>query len=215
MKKKPILKNLTHLKEILIPPTTLPVMTPQTLGISSTFSTYVVVLWVFVLLFSHILSCFLKWKLWDQQTSHGNNIKPLFISFCLNSSETGSEAHYSTIDEPKFIIFQSHLLQLFKSCPKCSFKTKANLYRPNSGTMVAVQQICKRKGCFYIWEWRSQPMVGDVSAGNILMSASILTSGCNIQKFMRALMSINIATFSYSTYFNHQKWYVYKWGLHK
>jgi len=111
------------------------------------------------------------------------------------------------MDEKKYLIFHSCLLQLFKSCPQCAGPSKQHITRPFGGMLIQVIQTCSIRSCSYVRRWRSQPMVGNVAAGNILLSAAILVSGVNIRKFINALAFINVAMITYSTFFIHQRRY--------
>ena len=131
------------------------------------------------------------------------------IYFLLYSSDTPLKVkQHDVLDEPKYIIFKSCLLELFERCPTCSTTCKASLSRPMGGTLIVVKQVCRQSKCGFTRTWRSQPMIGNVSAGNLLLSGAILTSGCTPKKFLRALSSFNVANISYSTFFNHQSWWV-------
>ncbi|XP_071787230.1 uncharacterized protein [Asterias amurensis] len=121
-----------------------------------------------------------------------------------NPSSDGQEIRYDVLEDSKYIVFGSSLLQLFQKCHKCDTVAKVKITRPNSGTLIEVQQICRKRGCCQIKKWRSQPYIGNIAAGNLL-SAAVLTSGCSPKKFLRALTSLNIATISYASFFNHQK----------
>ena len=128
----------------------------------------------------------------------------LFILFCFYSSDDSSK-DVSVLEERKYLIFHRNLMQLFHTCPLCCGPSKSKLKRPLGGMMVEVSQSCRSKDCGYQRRWRSQPVIGSVAAGNILMSSAILMSGVSIQKFLNALVSMNIATCSYSTFFIHQQ----------
>ena len=128
----------------------------------------------------------------------------MFTLFCFYSSDNEPK-EVSVLEEKKYLIFHSNLLQLFQTCPLCSGPSKKTLKRPLGGMMVEVSQSCRSKDCGYQRCWRSQPVIGSVAAGNILMSSAILMSGVSIQKFLNALVSMNIATCSYSTFFIHQQ----------
>ena len=52
--------------------------------------------------------------------------------------------------------------------------------KQNVGSMVRIQQNC---ACGYHRIWDSQPMIGALPAGNLLMSAAILFSG-NFRKYI-------------------------------
>ena len=58
--------------------------------------------------------------------------------------------------------------------------------------------------CFYTFKWDSQPVIKDIPAGNILLSAAILFSGSLPAKVSQVLRIYGCASISYRTYFRHQ-----------
>ena len=87
--------------------------------------------------------------------------------------------------ERKFIVFESLLIQLFTICVACH-KTGANaVISAIIGTMVVVEQSCKT--CGNKWRWASQPYIGGMAAGNLLLSASILFAGAVPRKTLKVL----------------------------
>lgn len=57
--------------------------------------------------------------------------------------------------------------------------------------------------------WDSQPSVGDIPIGNIVMSSSILCGGRSPAKVLRILKHTNVPTIGYSTFMSHQKKYLH------
>jgi len=96
----------------------------------------------------------------------------------------------NTLEAKKYLVFRQNLLQLFKTYPKCAGPSRKKLTRPHGGIMIQVFQTCKIRSCGFTRKWLSQPMVGNVPAGNFLISAAMLMSGVYIQKFINALTSI-------------------------
>ena len=74
----------------------------------------------------------------------------------------------------KFIVFEDCLMVLFKKCQNCGDETTTTTTRV-IGTFLNVIQHCSK--CFFMYKWDSQPVIKDIPAGNILLSASILFSG--------------------------------------
>ena len=86
------------------------------------------------------------------------------------------------------------------------------------GTMVVVKQDCPR--CQYCRRWSSQPLIGNIPAGNILLSGAILFCGLSYIKVLRALQSINIAAIHDRTFQEHATLYLqptiwHGWSLHQ
>lgn len=57
-------------------------------------------------------------------------------------------------------------------------------------------------------EWQSQPMFRHIPAGNVLLTAAILFSGCPVAAFLRALASVNVQAVGERTFYYHQKAYL-------
>jgi solute carrier family 8 (sodium/calcium exchanger) len=89
------------------------------------------------------------------------------------------------------------LIELFNSCQVCGHKTEAEVSQVQ-GSYVAVSQICD---CGHKRRWDSQPKVHGVPAGNIQLSAGILS----LTKFLPVFNFINIMCVTVNTYFHHQK----------
>ncbi|XP_065892097.1 THAP domain-containing protein 10-like [Dysidea avara] len=111
----------------------------------------------------------------------------------------------STLDELKYIVFRSSLLELFTHCPSCHSLCPGITTKPQ-GTFVTVKQACSH--CGYQRSWSSQPHIKDTPAGNIMLSAAILYSGGTAGKFFRALSHMNVACITDRTYYTHQKKYL-------
>lgn len=88
-----------------------------------------------------------------------------------------------------------------------------------SGFRRAEDQIIKRKmkqlkvkvtwySCHNIWEWYSQPKIGNLNAGNFLLSMSILYGGASPTKVLRVLNHINLKAISNRTFLEHQTDYL-------
>ncbi|KAJ8389966.1 hypothetical protein AAFF_G00112510 [Aldrovandia affinis] len=74
-----------------------------------------------------------------------------------------------SVKDKKYIVFGSQLLVTV-----CGAETPSTVTRV-SGTAVYVTQ--PRESCGHVREWASQPKIGRVAAGNVLLSAAILASG--------------------------------------
>ncbi|XP_031561344.1 uncharacterized protein LOC116297282, partial [Actinia tenebrosa] len=105
--------------------------------------------------------------------------------------------------QPKAIVFLSHLLMLFQICHLCK-SPNPSVSTIQSGTMVTVETKCK--SCEKTNVWSSQPLlIGKFPAGNILLSFAILTAGASVKKVLQVLRHINILIYNESTYYYHQK----------
>ena len=71
------------------------------------------------------------------------------------------------------MVFESNLLSLFASCPRCNLSTEPTVY--TIGTFVGVLQECSV--CNYKQRWSSQPISNGMPLGNLLLSAAMLFAG--------------------------------------
>ena len=92
--------------------------------------------------------------------------------------------------EPKFIVFLSQLLLLFKTCPKCN-SGKPFVETTVIGTMVKVKTQCFNPHCSSpVNTWRSQSnMMGTKMAAMnfLLFFFSVLVSGASPSKNLFSL----------------------------
>ena len=63
--------------------------------------------------------------------------------------------------------------------------------------------------CTFFTSWDSQPSVGDIPVGKIMLSSSILFGGGRPTKVLRILKQMNVPTICYSTFMNQQKKYLH------
>ncbi|XP_031555223.1 uncharacterized protein LOC116292113 [Actinia tenebrosa] len=108
--------------------------------------------------------------------------------------------------QPKFIVFWSQLLLLFRFCHTC--KADGPLIEAKQvGTMVVVTSTCGNKNCHSrVVVWKSQPnMTGTkIPAGNFLLSFAILLSGASASKTIQMFKHMGLCCFSLATFFKHQ-----------
>ena len=101
-----------------------------------------------------------------------------------------------TVDEIKYIVFRSLLLELFTHCPSC--------HNVCAGEVAYVQGIFIEQQCSHCEhqrQWTSQPHIKDIPAGNILLSAAILFSGATLGKVLRMLNHMKVACFTDRTFY--------------
>ena len=108
-------------------------------------------------------------------------------------------------EEEKFIVFESKLLNLFKVYSICCAET-TGVTSKRLGTLVHVQQKCS--SCGYVRNWNSQPYLGTMPSGNILLSGAVLFSGSMISKVLRVFNILNICCYARSTFYRHQARYL-------
>ena len=114
-------------------------------------------------------------------------------------------ASSSPATDPKCLVFWSCLLQLFKYCFKCLSGTKITKVRTR-GSLLSVTMRCENN---HQRTSKSQPILNDYGAGNLLLAASILYSGNTYMRIMEMLKMINIHSFSKTAYYNIQKTILY------
>ena len=113
------------------------------------------------------------------------------------SSDTSQQSNESLennfLKEPKYLVFWSSLLLLFRYCFTCKEKTKITSVRTR-GTLLVVTMKCHNK---HIHTWQSQPMVNNTGAGNIFFYLGMkLYTGNTFKRISEMFDSINIAHFS-------------------
>jgi len=111
----------------------------------------------------------------------------------------------STMDEIKFMVFKSSLMELFKQYTSCHNECIGEVAY-QKGTFVAVKQMWSH--CVHRRVWRSQPHIKDTPAGNILLSAAILFSGATPAKNFQMLGHMWVACISDRTFYYHQSQYL-------
>ena len=78
----------------------------------------------------------------------------------------------------KFLVYETQLLELFSTCPVCAGPTLGEIELCR-GTYIAVFQDCGI--CGHQRKWRSQPFIGNIPAGNLELSSTILFSGMYVK----------------------------------
>ena len=128
-----------------------------------------------------------------------------FLSYFTNFYRTQPA---NILGEEKYIVFESKLMLLFKSCVHCqATNITSKKIRPRSyGSQLKVQVTCH--SCHKTWDWHSQPKIGNFMAGNLLLSAAILYGGASPTKVLRVLNHMNLKVISNRTYMEHQRDYL-------
>lgn len=125
-----------------------------------------------------------------------------FYLYCRDPTYTPSN------QEKKFIVFESCLLSLFSLCFVCFSKKVQASVSYIIGTFVAVTQTCKQ--CGHAFKWSSQPYLGSLPAGNILLSSAILFAGGLPRKTFNIFKFLGVACISENTFFRHQSSFLYR-----
>ncbi|XP_040203880.1 uncharacterized protein LOC120935917 [Rana temporaria] len=113
--------------------------------------------------------------------------------------------------ERKFIVFESCLNKLFLNC-RCQGKSDcpgyiAYLKKYCVGSALVVTGFCSENHKFHLWS--SQPFIGKMPAGNLLISSALLCSGCNFHKISNFFNVLSLAGISHQTHCNNKKKCIY------
>ena len=110
------------------------------------------------------------------------------------------EVPESLNEQWKMIVFEQQLMELFQSCPKCAKPAAAHVVS-RRGTQVTVKQHCLDLKCKTKRTWTNMPKSGQIPAGNLLLSASMLFNGVLPTKFLRVLEHTNILAMKPGAFF--------------
>ena len=115
------------------------------------------------------------------------------------------ESVSNPIYQKKFIVFASNLLSLFLNCFMCHCPAEVSL--ETIGTFLRVKLFCP--SCLFNYVWESQPLIGDMPAGNLALSTAIICSGSLPSKVIQMFRFMNCETISDTTFFNYQSKYLH------
>ena len=108
--------------------------------------------------------------------------------------------------ERKYIVFESALKELFKTCLDCGYS--CTVYRRlTKGTLVEIEGVCNSDSS-HRRSWRNQPSHQRLPLGNLLLSAAILFSGSSPVKVINALKFLKVEVFCLRTFFQIQTCYL-------
>ncbi|KAM4808792.1 uncharacterized protein WCC33_009287 [Rhinophrynus dorsalis] len=113
--------------------------------------------------------------------------------------------------ERKFLVFESCLDFLFYKVGCCfgngctAHITKIDKHV--DGTFLSVTAQCHNGHLFHLWH--SQPLLGSMAAGNVLMSAAVLFSGSNFCKVCDMSKVLGLQQISKSTYDTYQNLFLF------
>ncbi|XP_078793294.1 uncharacterized protein LOC111948705 isoform X1 [Oryzias latipes] len=97
------------------------------------------------------------------------------------------------------------MLLNLRCCAFCQ-EMDMDMSTTTQGTMLCVLWTCK--SCKKVTKWKSQPFVGDIPLGNILLSVAILSTGALATKVLHMFQNMKVACISKRTFFRHQKDYL-------
>ena len=108
--------------------------------------------------------------------------------------------------QSSYLVFESALLLLFSTCIFCTRATP-KVKRIVIGSFIRIMQWCNNGKRQRTWD--SQPHIGTLPAGNILLSAAILYAGALPAKTLRVFRILRCATITTKTFFRHQTQYLH------
>ena len=129
----------------------------------------------------------------------------VFTCYSLTCRLIGKKDPVAPQDEKKYIVFFSCLMELFAVCPNCTEPATAEVTKV-IGTQIYVTQKCP--ACKFVRQWKSQPNIRRIPAGNLLLSAAILYSGSMISQTLRIFKILKVECFSWQTFHKHQNNYL-------
>ena len=123
----------------------------------------------------------------------------LILSSTLSTERTNSS------DVSKFIVLNDCLQELFQFSPVCGSPVVSHT-QFCAGTLLTVNIICSKE---HERQWRSQPSIAGMPAGNLMVSAAILFSGETYSKISHFAEILKLQFLSESTYYRIQDAYVF------
>uniref|UniRef100_UPI0037E89549 uncharacterized protein n=1 Tax=Semicossyphus pulcher TaxID=241346 RepID=UPI0037E89549 len=122
--------------------------------------------------------------------------------------KTESNCQYN---EPKYIVFESCLRELFQTCPVCSQDCEVQQQR--LGTFISFSQFCP--DCGYARKWQSQPIRDSTPVGNLQMSAAVYFTGGSFTQVKKVCKAMNLQMFPYETFKRHARMFLEPSIVHK
>nr|XP_055065932.1 uncharacterized protein LOC129447961 [Misgurnus anguillicaudatus] len=116
----------------------------------------------------------------------------------MNSTRVSNEVPPQEVT--KYIVYEDKLLELFRRCPVCS--QSLDVSQTTIGTLLRVKQHCAY--CEYSSDWSSQPMVNNIPAGNLQLSAAVLFTGSSFSQISKFLDAFKIQGISEPCFHEHQ-----------
>lgn len=119
-------------------------------------------------------------------------------------SETANILVSEVYNDTKYIVFRSSLMKLLRlvHCSQCG-EMALGVTTQTKGTCLLVVLDCQ--SCHHKTRWNSQPYVGSTPAGNIMLSASILSAGAIPSKVMKVMGHMKVATITARSFSRHQR----------
>ncbi|XP_066429207.1 uncharacterized protein [Eleutherodactylus coqui] len=125
------------------------------------------------------------------------------VSDCTNSSDL--------VKEHKFMVFESCLDALIYKVP-CQFQGRcwkpiSKIEKKSIGTFISIYVTCVDRHCYCLWQ--SQPKIGYMPVGNLLLSSAILCSGSSFVKTQHLFDMLGLLNISKVSYYKNQVQYLF------
>ncbi|XP_075715685.1 uncharacterized protein LOC142750570 [Rhinoderma darwinii] len=125
------------------------------------------------------------------------------VSDCFNRNDP--------VKEHKFVVFESCLDALIYKVP-CQYQGRcwkpiSKIEKKSIGSFISVYVTCVDKHCYCLWE--SQPKIGQMPVGNLLLSSAILCSGSSFLKAQHLFSLLGLLTINKLTYCKNQVQYLF------
>ncbi|XP_077135928.1 uncharacterized protein LOC143793134 [Ranitomeya variabilis] len=129
--------------------------------------------------------------------------------------EAGLTSDCSSQDDPikehKFMVFESCLDALIYKVP-CQYQGRCwkairKIEKKRIGSFISIYVTCVDSHCYCLWE--SQPKIGLVPVGNLLLSSAVLCSGSSFMKTQHLFGLLGLLNISKVTYFKNQVQYLF------
>lgn len=118
-----------------------------------------------------------------------------------------SQPRYNPVTDRKCLVFESRLDVLFSLlvCPACGCPSSSDdtIKKTYSGSVLSV--IIQCTSGHVILQWQSQPFIGHMPAGNLLLSAATLLTGETFQHIQNVAQFINLKFMSHTTFYSIQR----------
>ena len=129
----------------------------------------------------------------------------VFLQICQTHSTHSNRPDPVTCK--KYIVFETCLDSLFNqiSCIIC-MSPVSDINKEVVDSSVRVSFTCSNEHKFYVWE--SQPKIGNMPSGNLLLTAATCFSGNTFAKFMTFSDFLNLQSISKTTFYTIQSRYI-------
>ncbi|KAM4049799.1 uncharacterized protein ACNLHF_011517 [Anomaloglossus baeobatrachus] len=127
------------------------------------------------------------------------------------SLASDSPSRCDPVKERKFMVFESCLDALIYKVP-CQYQGRclkpiSKIEKKNIGSFISVYVTCVDKHCYCLWE--SQPIIGQMPVGNLLLSSAVLCSGSSFMKTQHLFSLLGLLNISKVAYLKNQVQYVF------